>query len=394
MIAWKDRFLPRCLRLSGKLGSYQNSDIVCVATEKQITAVQQEVLLRVTYANRNFVKCYGFTLLCCEPFLVTERTAHSLRYYIEVVSFSRFRPTSILYMSDCAKALQYLHSIDSNFVHKTLTMESFDYSTDGYAKLKDLGHSEQKLIQHGDYVAPEISQIVEGRIISQAVDICSLAIIFLEMLHPNERSLIWIHHLMSSNNLGSSLSQLLLKMSAKDPFQRPTVHDVVADLDVIFYHYFKDVVDKLNIEGVILGSSLVTLLLEQNLACNPVESLRLCYKLLDQNIIKHVAQVPLLSKKMLKIVSNSGTNTTTTYLETTASPSAKSSLSSLEMDLSGIEFDLEKYYKVNRSFDAPIHLPQIMLPEAKPDPVSTPSSIYLGMYDHDRETVISRETEF
>jgi serine/threonine protein kinase len=394
LIVWASR------KSSFKLGIYNEKLVACIPTKKSLDKVQNEALLRITYGNRNFVRCYGFTMVDSQLYFVVERTSYSLQDFLCKVSLNRFRLTSVLYMIDCAKALQYVHSIDSNCVYKNLSIASFEYADDGFVKLKDLGQSDEKIIQQGNFVAPELTEILEARIMTQAVDIFSLAIVFLEILYPKEKdhTVAWpiFHQSFMTAIPGSSakMSDLLTKMLAKDPQTRPSIHDVVADLDIIFYEYFKDVMDRIHVEGFILGSTLITTVLDNNFACNEKEADRLCHKLLEQNIIKHVAQVPLLSKKMLKLV---GSSTNTSYLRTTSL--SDSSISSLEMDLSGIEFDPDKYYKINTKHSRPPSHAYTEIPpdpnDHRPDLTSGPSSVYFGYHlEPDQETVLSRETEF
>jgi serine/threonine protein kinase len=336
-------------------GFYGDDEVLCIPINKSIDRIHNEALLRITYSNINFVRCYGFTVIDYQMFFVMEKTLYNLKYFIDQVSHERKKATSLLYIYDCARAIQYLHSIDSNCIHKNLTLESFEYSKNGICKLADFGTVgnsvlHENILHENTFLAPEVYGLVEGRTVSQALDIFSLGTVFWEILNPNEikkftgitRRPILTKQILPDEAVG--LMSLMNKMWSNCISERPTIHEVVTDVDNVFYNTFKKIIDDLNITGMFVGSNLINLLQKEGYACSDIEAIRLASKLLEVNIIRYVSKIHLIPKKVLLSV----TSATTSNVETSPSDDIESQESSLELDLTSLDFDPTKYYRVHK----------------------------------------------
>lgn len=325
-------------------GLYNNRKVVCYYLNKSIDHIHNECLMRMTYVNSNFVVCYGFTMIKNRFYIILEDCEHNAYTLINKPTFNgSYTPSKLIYLSDCAKAIQYLHSIDSNCVYRNLTIHSFELSVDNFFKLRDLGSYFGSNIDTvmDDFMAPEYFRTFSsGVVLKQSLDIFSLATVFYEILFPKRSKsiLIWSNtsndeievrskHPFIPEPLNDELSKLLIEMWSYNEEYRPSIHEIVTSLDVIMYTEFKHIIqDIIDYNTLYSGTELMNILVSNEI-CQSDMVKRICDMILRLNIIKYI---PTLALNVSISIRDEET----------------SSYSSNEYDLNGLIFNECHTYKI------------------------------------------------
>ena len=152
--------------------------------------------------------------------------------------------TTKLYISEIVLALEYIHK--HHIIYRDLKPENVLVDESGHVKLTDFGISKQLEDITGtgtfcgtpEYMAPEI---VKHHEYDYKVDIWALGILFCEMLQGSTpfadekgRNDVVLNNIVNAEpNLSGighrSAAQLIRKLLAKDPKERPTIDEIKAD---------------------------------------------------------------------------------------------------------------------------------------------------------------------
>jgi hypothetical protein len=199
-----------------------------------------------------------------------------------------------MYLCDIARAVQFIHSIDSYYSCNNLDVSSFVYTKESKVKLINISNNN-----------------VNSN--NQQLDIYYLANIFWDILHPGQskypleltfitQDLLLEHSMLTvleqttrfertvrcpriDIDYPSDLHMILKLMYSKSS---PTIHQIVHDLDYILLKILRDFSLEIKIKQPFLGSVLIDYLICNKKVLNLQEALRICNILLEHYIMKKI----------------------------------------------------------------------------------------------------------
>ncbi len=216
------------------------------------TGFRHEARTLMRLSNEFIVKVLDYTTDADRPTIVMEYFVSEnlkrclLKYYDRITD----RAPSV--MSQMAQGLRYLHT--NNIIHRDVKPENVLLATDGSVRLIDFSLAictdqwirnlfQKKRIQGTPlYMAPEQ---IQNKKIDHRCDIYSLGCVFFEMITRNppfrassQQKLLVAHckekpasPVRWQRDLPDRVGALVLEMLAKKPEKRPTLEDVIGQLD-------------------------------------------------------------------------------------------------------------------------------------------------------------------
>jgi serine/threonine protein kinase len=219
-----------------------NGERVALKLVNKRQCIEQELNIINRISHPNIIRTHGVLQESDLVVIAMEYCPENLIDWItKIPLISEYAALCSFHYITCA--LQYLHAL--GIVHGDIKLDNILVDDNYIPKLADFGYASTEVYKSGDksgtliYAAPELFS--KGSADMRAADIWSLGIVFYAMItnrfpYPNVDDVHLIHlisHGILDYNVikNESIRSLLIKMTSLNPAKRPTITEIVNEVE-------------------------------------------------------------------------------------------------------------------------------------------------------------------